>query len=90
MDDLSVPKLHQLGNDQGRGNLLGIEPYMIPQDYASRESFFKKLNKYLIAAQREKWLNEKTIVVFPEYTGSWLALAGVGEKIFQAKTLASA
>ncbi len=90
MDDLSVPNLHQLGNDQERGNLLGIEPYMTPQDYVSEESFSKKLNSYLLAAQREKWLNEKTIVTFPEYIGSWLALAGESEKIFQSATLEAA
>ena len=90
MDDLTVPNFHQLGSDQGRGNLLGIEPYMVPQDYSSQESFFEKLNSYLHAAQRKKWLNEKTIVAFPEYIGSWLALAGEGEKIFQSANLESA
>jgi len=90
MDDLSLPNLHQLGRDRGRGNLLGIEPYMIPQDYASKESFFSKLNGYLLAAQRKDYLNDKTIVLFPEYIGSWLVLAGESEKIFQASTLESA
>jgi predicted amidohydrolase len=90
MDGLFVPNLHQLGDDGGRGNLLGIEPYMVPQDYASQESFFEKLNDYLLAAQRKKWLNEKTIVLFPEYLGTWLVLAGESEKIFQSATLDSA
>lgn len=90
MDDLSFPNLHQLGDNRGHGNLLGIEPYMVLQDYSSQESFFKKLNGYLMAAQREKWLNEKTIVAFPEYIGSWLALAGESEKLFQSATLESA
>ena len=90
LDNLSIPNIHQLGNDQGRGNLVGIEPYMVPQDYESRELFFNKLNGYLLAAQREKWLNEKTIVVFPEYVGSWLVLAGEGEKIIQVDTFDAA
>jgi hypothetical protein len=90
LNTLFVPNLHPLGNDRGRGNLLGIEPYMVPQDYASKESFFNKLNSYLLAAQREKWLNEKTIVVFPEYVGSWLVLVGENEKIFQAATFNAA
>lgn len=90
MDDLSFPNLHQLGNDSGHGNLLGIEPYMIPQDYASQESFFKKINSYLLTAQGENWLNEKTIILFPEYIGSWLVLAGENENIFQSATLESA
>jgi len=90
MEDLFTPNLHQLGRDQGRGNLLGIEPYMIPQDYATRESFFNRLNDYLLAAQGEKWLSEKTIVVFPEYIGTWLVLAGEDEAVFRSATLESA
>lgn len=90
MNELFLPNLHQLGDDRGRGNMLGIAPYMIPQDYASKESFFQKLDGYLSAAQREKWLNEKTIVIFPEYIGTWLVLAGESEKIFQAASLNAA
>ena len=67
--------------------MLGIEPYMIQQDYASKDSFFDKLNNYLLAARREKWLDEKTIVVFPEYTGTWLVLAGESEETFRAASL---
>lgn len=90
MRDLNIPNPHQLGNDRGRGNLLGIEPYMVPQDYASAESFYNKLNGYLLVAQREKWLSEKTIVVFPEHIGSWLVLAGENEKIFKSSTFSAA
>jgi predicted amidohydrolase len=90
VDNLSMPNLHQLGSDRGRGNLLGIEPYMVQQDYASKEAFFHKLKGYLLAAQRENWLNEKTIVVFPEYVGSWLVLAGEAEKIFRVTTFSAA
>ena len=87
MDDLALAKFHQLGSDRGRGNLLGIEPYMIPQDYACEESFFNKLNSYLLTAQREKCLSEKTIVLFPEHIGTWLALAGESSETFRAAAL---
>ena len=90
LDDLSLPKLHQLGRERGRGNLLGIEPYMVAADYVSKESFSKKLNSYLLIAQRQNWVNEKTIVVFPEYIGTWLVLANESEKLLQAATLESA
>lgn len=90
MNDPTILNLHQLGSDRGRGNLLGIEPYMIPQDYISAESFYNKLNSYMLAAQQENWLNEKTVVVFPEYIGSWLLLAGENEKVLQSTSLSSA
>ena len=87
MDNLALPTMHQLGSDRGRGNLLGIEPFMIAQDYACEESFFKKLNGYLLTAQREKCLSEKTIVLFPEHIGTWLVLAGERPIIFRAASL---
>ena len=90
MDDLSLPTMHQLGRDRGRGNLLGIEPFLIPQDYASEECFFDKLNGYLLAAQREKFLDTKTIVLFPEHVGTWLVLASEGERLIHAATFAAA
>jgi predicted amidohydrolase len=90
MTDLIQPNLHQLGTDHGNGNLLGIEPYMVQQDYVSAESFYNKLRMYLTAAQHEQWLNEKTIVVFPEYIGSWLVLAGENQRVYQASTFSAA
>ena len=90
LNDLALPVLHRLGNARDRGNLLGIEPYMIPQDYASRESFFEKLNAYLLIAQCNGWLNEKTIVLFPEYIGTWLILTNESRRTFEAPTLATA
>ena len=90
MDELTTPYLYQLGRDRGRGNLLGVEPYITPRDYASKESFFDALNSYMLVARREKWLNEKTIVLFPEYIGTWLILANESANIFRAQSLAAA
>lgn len=90
LNDLAHPKLHQFGSARGRGNMLGIEPYMTSQDYASRESFLNKLNAYLLIAQHEGWLNEKTIVLFPEYIGTWLILIDENGRIFESPTLAIA
>lgn len=88
--ELTQPNLHQFGKPQQHGNLLGIAPYMVSQDYVSRESFFNKLDAYLLIAQRERWLNEKTIVLFPEHIGTWLAFANENKRIFQASTLETA
>ena len=90
LSELTQPNLQQFGKSQGRGNLLGIAPYMVSQDYTSRESFFNKLNAYLQIAQREQWLNEKTIVLFPEHIGTWLVFANENKKAFQASTLKAA
>jgi predicted amidohydrolase len=90
MDELTIPNVHQLGCDRGLGNLLGVEPYITPHDYSSKESFFDLLNNCMLAARRESWLNEKTIVLFPEYIGTWLVLTGESGKLFRASSLAAA
>ena len=66
----------EYGNNHGRGNLLGIQPDMAPVDYASAESLYARADGYLGIAQQQGWLNEQTIVVFPEYNGINVFLRG--------------
>ncbi len=88
--DLCLEDVIAYGDDRGRGNLLGVQPFMFPADYASEERFLLKLDGYLEAARREGWLNERTIVVFPEYLGTWLVVAGEKEQIYRARSIAGA
>jgi predicted amidohydrolase len=78
------------GDDTGRGNLLGVQPYMTAADYAVPASLGAKLNGYLDEAARRGWINARTIVVFPEHIGTWLAAAGGGDAVIKATTLAAA
>jgi predicted amidohydrolase len=85
--------LHQIvayGADARRGNWLGVQPYMVPADYASEEAFYAKLDGYLDVASQKGWLNERTIVVWPEYIGTWLVVAGERPRVRQAATIAGA
>ncbi len=66
----------ELGTDSGRGNLLGIQPVMSERDYASDEAFYTKLDSYMRAGAARGWLGPRTIVVWPEYLGAWLASTG--------------
>lgn len=60
------------------GNMVGVQPFMSPSDYASAEAFYKSMDNYLFDASAKQFLNEKSVVVFPEYIGSWLV--GMDEK----------
>jgi predicted amidohydrolase len=75
------------GSDAGRGNLLGIQPYMLAADYASEETFFGKIDGYLGAASQKGWLNPCTVAVLPEYLGTWLVVLGEKAQAYQAKTI---
>ncbi|MBM9502419.1 carbon-nitrogen hydrolase [Leptospira sp. 201903071] len=78
------------GANLNRGNLLGIQPWMSAEDYASADRFREKIESYFLLAQKRGFLNPKTIVVLPEYLGTWLVVAGEKESVFRAGRLKEA
>jgi hypothetical protein len=90
MSDLYLNEAIESGQDTGRGNLLGIQPFMLPVDYATPHKLLSKLDGYFSASQTKGWLNEKTIVVLPEYLGTWLVAAGEKPGIYAAANIHSA
>src|SRR6266540_3478362 len=78
------------GRDEGAGNLLAVQPYMVPADYAFTERFQAKLDAYLAAAASRGLLNEKTVAVFPEYLGTWLAALGEKASVYRSGSIRSA
>jgi predicted amidohydrolase len=59
-------------------------------DYSDKERFFMAMDRYLGAAQDNGWLNPKSIVVFPEYIGTWLVAANENNLVYSAQTTAEA
>jgi predicted amidohydrolase len=90
IDDLFLDEIISMGSDQGLGNLLGIQPYMVPADYASQASFRTRMAGYLDTAQQKGWLNPRSVVVFPEYTGTWLVAAGEAASVYRATSTTQA
>lgn len=88
-----IPPLRtaELGlRSQARGSLVGIQPYLEPQHYACPEAFSARLTAYMDSAQRSEYFTEASIVVFPEYIGTWLALVGEVQSSLDAPTLSRA
>ncbi|WP_420153868.1 nitrilase-related carbon-nitrogen hydrolase [Siphonobacter sp.] len=88
--DVQYRSFAEMGRDSGRGNLIGIQPYMLPVDYSSEEAFFQKLNGYFAEARRKGWLNRKSIVVLPENIGLWLVIVGEKREVYAAPKLQDA
>ncbi len=86
---MSIPLTH-LGADSGRGNLLGVQPYLTASDYASAEAFRAALEPYLNTARESGCLGPRTIAIFPEYIGTFLAAAGHGAPVRNAPTMNAA
>lgn len=73
--DSHIASIEEIGSDTGRGNLVAVQPWIEQTDYANAETLFAKLDGYFAAAQNRGWLSRKSIVVLPEYIGTWLAAA---------------
>ncbi len=88
--DLKLEEITGAGADTGHGNLLAVQPFMLPADYASPDRLCEKLGGYLDVARQSGWINFRTVAVFPEYIGAWLAAAGQGQSVYQAGSLQAA
>lgn len=65
-------------------NIVGIQPYMVPEDYLSEGHFYEKIKLYFGKAQQSGFFKENTVVLLPEYVGTWLVISG--EKTSVAET----
>lgn len=78
------------GDDHGHGNLLAVQPWMSPYSYANERWFTMAMDQYLSQAQRQGLLSSKTIVIFPEYIGTWLVAAGERRQVYTSPDTAGA
>lgn len=74
------------GIEQGKGNVVGIEPQMEPADYSSQQRFQEKLTLYFEAAKESGYFTDKTIVLLPEHIGTWLVAMDANPAVFGAAT----
>ncbi|MCB1309446.1 MAG: carbon-nitrogen hydrolase [Leptospiraceae bacterium] len=91
--DADIPEVESAvsyGFPQQNINLLGIQPDMRAGDYRNAQSLYNKLNGYLLQARQRDWIGERTIVIFPEYIGTWLVAANEKESVYSAPTMSAA
>ncbi|MCS5489964.1 nitrilase-related carbon-nitrogen hydrolase [Algoriphagus limi] len=63
-------------SDSLYNNIVGIQPYMLAKDYIDQETFYRKMELYLDAARKSQLIHSNTVVLLPEYVGTWLVLSG--------------
>ena len=88
--DVTPAQTAELGQDAGNGNLLAVQPWVTPRDYANADALADKFGGYLAQAKAKGWLNASTIAVFPEYSGTWLVASGEKQSALDAPTIESA
>lgn len=77
-------------SDSLNRNVVGIQPYMEVSDYFSQAKFKDKLRFYLTESKLKGFLNQNTIVLFPEYIGTWLVLEGEKHVLAKKETMKEA
>ena len=88
----AIPPLviRSIGYDHSSGNILAMQTFMNVLDYSTPERFFEKLDSYLLEAKKKGFVNENTVVVFPEHIGSSLVLLGEKTEVYAANSVSSA
>lgn len=71
-------------------NIVGIQPYMTPFDYQSETHFYEKMRGYLEEAKKAGYLHPSTVVLLPEYLGTWLVTENEKAGVSNASTIQSA
>ncbi|MCX8019567.1 MAG: carbon-nitrogen hydrolase family protein [Chitinophagaceae bacterium] len=83
------PELIEWGS-LSRKILIGIQPYLNAEDYATESRFKNTLSTYFqFLKKKGKW-HDSSVVVFPEYIGTWLVALHEKKGLYKAKTISKA
>lgn len=85
-----IGNTEQFGKNNGKGNIIALSPYLHTTDFSSQAAFFNMMHYYFSFAQRKKLLNDSTIIVLPEYIGTWLVTANEKSSIYVDTSLEDA
>jgi predicted amidohydrolase len=85
-----ISNVEQSGSNSGKGNLIALAPYLHTYDFSSKEAYFNMLHYYFSLIRQKKLMNDSTIVVLPEYTGTWLVVADEKKEVYTDTAIAGA
>ncbi len=80
----------EFGADSGKGNVIGMQPLLTPVNYSTAANFKNALYIYFDQLKKQNKLTTKSVVVLPEYIGTWLVAANEKENIYQQPTMDAA
>jgi hypothetical protein len=89
--DARITQIQEINpSDSLHRSLVGIQPYMVVSDYFSQALFKEKMGIYLSEAKSRNLIKKKSLILLPEYLGTWLVLEGEKHSIASEKTLQDA
>lgn len=78
-------ELLEVGENEGGGNIVGVQAWVEPTSFASAEVLEDTLRLWLDDAEDQEWLRPDTVVVLPETMGTWLLLVDEGPDVIEAE-----
>lgn len=84
------PELHVYGVFDEKPSIIGIQPVMEAADFSSTERYEAKLRKYLERAKVAGHLQPGSVVLFPEYIGTWLVAVNERRGVFASSSITGA
>jgi predicted amidohydrolase len=86
-----VPAIAVAVRGAGDGpRMVAVQAWMQPADYATAERFEARLRGFLDEARDRGLLHDRTVVVLPEYVGTWLVAVDEGAGVYTDATLGGA
>lgn len=71
-------------------NLVAIQPEFEASDFMTVDSIIAKVRTYFESCKKAGLFTSKTVVVLPEYLGSWFMFTGENQRFYQKKSVQSA
>ncbi len=83
--------IEQFGDESGSvSNVIGFEPILSPQDFASADHLIAKLSLYFDAAGDNSLIKENTVVLMPGHIGTALLASGQKSRVYNASSINAA
>lgn len=77
-------------SDSLERTVIGMQPYMLSSDYLDQAVFKQKIRGYFQAAFDRGMFKKESIVLLPEFLGTWLVIEGEKHAIAKKETLEEA
>ncbi|MFZ5616797.1 MAG: carbon-nitrogen hydrolase family protein [Pseudomonadota bacterium] len=76
--------------ERGDSAMILVEPALKARNYRRAEDLRAELARHLDEAKKRGWIDERSIIVFPEHIGTWLVAADAPALAYRSKSLATA
>ena len=82
-----IGEVENIGTNAGKGNIIALSPYLRSYNFSSEDAFYSMHRYYFSILKQKKLLNDSSIILLPEYIGTWLVVANEKKAVWQDTSL---